>query len=60
MEKRKGPLNIFYSLNKLKIIYDYHTIFQVLRAAHLVVKLGFQNVKKMKNCLIEGSKFLKF
>jgi len=47
-------------LTKLKLIYVYQTIFQVLRVAHLAAKLGFQKVKKVENCLIEGAIFLKF
>ena len=49
MVKRKQALNNFKILTKLKLIYVYQTIFQVLRLrfAHLVAKLGFQKVKKV-------------
>ena len=53
MLKRKEPLNIFKSLNKLKFIHGYKTIFQVLRVAHLGMKLGFQKVKNHEKCVIE-------
>ena len=57
--KRKQACNNFKILTKLKLIYVYKTIFQVLRVAHLAAKLGFQKVKKVENCLIEGAIFLK-
>ena len=56
----KNALNNFKILTKLKLIYVYQTIFQVLRVGHLAVKLGFLKVKKVENCLIEGAIFLKF
>ena len=60
MVKRKQALNNIKILTKLKLIYVYKTIFQVLRVAHLAPKLAFQKVKKVENCLIEGAIFLKF
>ena len=59
MPRVKG-LNNFKILTKLKLIYVYQTIFQVLRVAHLAAKLGFQKVQKVEKCLIEGAIFSKF
>ena len=60
MVKMKQALNNFKILTKLKLIYVYQTIFQVLRVLHLAAKLCFQKVKKVEKCLIEGAIFLKF
>jgi len=60
MVKRKQALNNVNILAKLKLIYVYQTIFQVLRVAHFAAKLGFPKVQKVENCLIEGAIFLKF
>ena len=49
MVKRKQALNNFKSLTKLKLIYVYQTIFQILRVAILAAKLGFQKVQKVES-----------
>ena len=60
MVKKKQALNYFKSLTKLKLIFVYQTIFQVLRVVHLAAKLGFQKVKKLKNVSLKGPYFQSF
>ena len=57
MVKRKQALKNLKILTKLKLIYVYQTIFQVLRVAHLAAKLGFQKVKKVENVSLKGPYF---